>query len=187
MDSHRTWHYVDDMQRRQWQNPEEILINAGVKAGITFMDIGCGNGFFTLPAARMVGSSGYIYGLDSNPKAIDEIREKAAAEGLNNISLTVGSAEDTPLCELCADIVFFGIVLHDFHNANMVVKNARRMLKPDGCLVDLDWKKISMPFGPPESIRFDEATASRLIESAGFKISSVAESGNYHYVILAKP
>lgn len=186
MHPHRTWHYVDDTQRRQWQNPEEILTDAGVKAGITFLDIGCGNGFFTLPAARMVGSSGHVYGLDSNHQAIDEIRTNAAAESLNNLVLRVGSAEDTILCESCADIVFFGIVLHDFQDASLVLKNARRMLKPDGRLVDLDWKKINMPFGPPLSIRFDEATASRLIESAGLKITSVAESGNYHYVILAR-
>jgi ubiquinone/menaquinone biosynthesis C-methylase UbiE len=186
MHSHRTWHYVDEGQRREWQNPEDILANIGVKAGITFMDIGCGNGFFTLPAAHLAGPGGQIYGLDTNSQAIEEIKTKAAADSLHNITLRNGKAEDIILCESCADIVFFGIVLHDFQDAAKVLKNARKMLKGDGRLVDLDWKKASMQFGPPVSLRFDEATASRLIESAGFKIESVKESGPYHYVIIAR-
>ena len=61
----RTWHYFDEDRRRKWQNPEDILREIGLETGMTFLDIGCGNGFFTLPAARMVGPAGQVYGLDS--------------------------------------------------------------------------------------------------------------------------
>jgi hypothetical protein len=52
-------------------------------------------------------------------------------------------------------------------------------------LVDLDWKKEQMNFGPPLHIRFDEKKAGQLIESAGFKVQSIASSGLYHYMIIS--
>ena len=69
------------------------------------------------------------------------LREKAEGEGLGNLILKVGRAEDTVLCPACADIVFFGIVLHDFEEPARVLVSATKMLKPTGRLVKLDWKK----------------------------------------------
>ena len=151
------------------------------------MDIGCGQGYFTLPAARIIGSTGKVYGLDINETGIQELRKKATDEGLNNLELISGAAEEVLICMDCADIVFFGIVLHDFKNPSKVLEKARKMIKPDGRLVNLDWKKVNMGFGPPVAKRFDEETASGLIESSEFKIESVNDSGQYHYLITAHP
>jgi len=176
----------DDAERRKWQDPEKILTEIGVKAGITFADIGCGGGFFALPAARMVGVKGKVYGLDANAEAIAGLKEQAAREGLKNLYLTAGRAEDVIVCQNCADIVFFGMALHDFQDPSKVLANAAKTIKPGGRLVDLDWKKEA-DIGPPARIRFDVAKASLLIEAAGFKIESVKDSGLYHYLITARP
>jgi ubiquinone/menaquinone biosynthesis C-methylase UbiE len=183
----RTWHHSDETARRNWQNPETILKAVGLKPGITFMDIGCGQGFFTLPAARIIGPTGKVYGLDIDDAGIRELAKKASAEGLNNLELVSGAAEEVRICMGCADIVFFGIVLHDFSNPAKVLEKARKMIKTSGRLVNLDWKKVEMGFGPPLAKRFDEETASRLITASGFKIESVNDSGRYHYIITARP
>jgi ubiquinone/menaquinone biosynthesis C-methylase UbiE len=175
-----------DPERRQWQDPEAILTEIGVKPGITFADIGCGGGFFALPAARMVGEKGKVYGLDVNPAAIAGLRGQAAKEGLKNLKLTAGRAEEKVVCRHCADIVFFGTALHDFQDPSQVLQNAKIIIKKTGRLVDLDWKKEAA-IGPPPHIRFDEAKAFKLIEAAGFKVESVEESGLYHYLITARP
>jgi ubiquinone/menaquinone biosynthesis C-methylase UbiE len=180
-----TWKYFDENKRRKWQNPEQILEEAGLKSGMIFMDIGCGNGFFTLPAARAVGEKGLVYALDSSASAINEIKVRAEKEGLHNIKLSAAKAEEQILCQACADLVFFGIVLHDFQDPPKVLRNAHKMLKPGGVLADLDWKKREMPMGPPVSIRFDEPTASRLIEAARFTLHSVKDWGEFNYLILA--
>lgn len=90
-------------------------------------------------------------------------------------------------CDACADIVFFGIVFHDFIDPNKVLSNAKRMLKSTGRLIDLDWKKEFMRLGPPLQIRFSEEKASSLIEAAGFKIDDIKEEGLHHYIIVAMP
>jgi len=156
-----------------------------LKLGFTFIDVGCGNGFFALPAARLVGENGKVCGLDINAEAIGMLTKTAMKEGLRNLNLRVGMAEETVLCKACADIVFFGIVLHDFTDVARVLSNAKRMLKSTGRLVDLDWKKEPMKFGPPLQIRFSEEKAVSLIEAAGFKINSVKDAGTYHYLIVA--
>jgi len=179
--------FQDETERRKWQNPEAILVEIGLRHGFTFMDIGCGYGFFALPAARLVGEKGKVYGLDADAEAIKMLKRKAVKEGLKNLNLKVGEAENTILCEACADIVFFGIVLHDFEDPARVLMNAKKMLKPTGRLVDLDWKKEPMEFGPPLRIRFSEEEAVSRIEAAGFKINSVKEARPYHYIIIAKP
>jgi ubiquinone/menaquinone biosynthesis C-methylase UbiE len=183
---HHGFRPFDDPERRKWQDPEAILSKIGVKSGTVFADIGCGGGFFALPAARMVGEKGKVYGLDTSAAAIASLKGQAAREGLKNLHLTMGEAEKTVVCRHCADIVFIGIALHDFQDPSRVLANMRNVIKPTGRLVDLDWKK-EPSFGPPRGIRFDEATASRLIEAAGFIIESIQDSGNFHYLIVARP
>jgi ubiquinone/menaquinone biosynthesis C-methylase UbiE len=185
LSTHRRFGH-DDPERRKWQNPEAILLGIGLKKGFTFVDVGCGSGFFTLPAAKIVGQEGKVYGVDVNQEAVQELRREAEKIGLRNIVLRVGEAEVRVLCEGCADIVFFGIDLHDFKDQAKVLSNAKRMLKLNGLLANLDWKKETMDIGPPLEIRFDEEKAANLIRSAGFKIEAIRNSGRYHYLITAR-
>jgi ubiquinone/menaquinone biosynthesis C-methylase UbiE len=182
---HRGFHMMADDERRKWQDPDVILREAGLKPGDTFVDVGCGAGYFTLPAVNIVGKTGFIYGVDINETAINNLKATADQRGITNLKLLVAEAEDTVFCIACADIVFFGIDLHDFRDPAAVLENAQKMLKPGGKLVDLDWKKIPSPWGPPQNIRFDEAKARSLIETAGYKVESVRSSGPYHYLIVA--
>src|SRR5665647_622919 len=169
----------DDTERRQWQDPEKILSSIGVEQGMVFVDIGCGDGYFALPAARKVGHRGKVYANDIDPGAIGRLHIQAEKEGLNHIFADVKAAEETMVCEECADRVFFGIDLHDFADAAVVLRNAKKMLRPSGLLIDLDWKDEPMLFGPPPEKRFSVEKAKNLITSAGFRIISVRESGPY--------
>ncbi|MDO8567907.1 MAG: class I SAM-dependent methyltransferase, partial [Dehalococcoidales bacterium] len=180
-------HKANDPERKKWQDPEAILNEIGLRPGATFVDVGCGGGYFTLPAARMVGKNGRVYGIDSYAASIAEIRELADREGLRNLELVTGKAEDNILCTSCADIVFFGIVLHDFDDPAKVLRNAREMLKPEGRLVNMDWKKVDLPVGPPLWKKFSEEKAAELIEAAGFTIASIKDIPPYAYMITATP
>jgi ubiquinone/menaquinone biosynthesis C-methylase UbiE len=178
---------ISDPERRKWQNPEKILTEIGLRPGMVFVDLGCGDGYFAIPAARMVGPGGRVVAVDIDEDAIERLRHQAAEEGLEQLSAEVRAAEETVACEGCADIVFFGINLHDFALPAQVIRNAKRMLRPSGSLVDLDWKAERTPFGPRLERRFSVARARQLIESAGLLVSSVAEAGPYHYLIIARP
>ncbi|MCJ7633759.1 class I SAM-dependent methyltransferase [Candidatus Bathyarchaeota archaeon] len=175
-----------DTERRKWQNPEALLADIGVTLGSTLIDLGCGEGFFAIPASRIVGKEGKVYCLDRDATAISILQYRLVKEGLLNVEAQVGRAEDTVLCTACADIIFFGIVLHDFDDPGKVLMNARKMLKPSGRVVDLDWEKKPMVLGPPLHKRFSRETAISLMEEVGFEMEIVQESGLYHYLLIAK-
>ena len=177
----------DEAARRRWQHPESILEGIGLAPGDTFIDVGCGDGFFALPAARTVGPHGRVCGIDIDAEALDLLQEKAFREGLDNVVLHHGAAEDLVLCEGCADIVFFGISLHDFEDPVRVLRNAKRMAAPDGRIVDVDWRKEPLPLGPPSAKKFSTEHAASLMAEAGLRVTGVAESGPYHYIITAVP
>ncbi len=171
----------------KWYHPNLNLESIGLHAGMVFMDIGCGYGFFTIPAAQIVGEQGKVYAVDVNASSIDRLKREATEKGLKNVTAKVGAGEETVFCDTCADMVFYSIVLHDFRDPAKVLQNARQMLKPTGTLVNLDWKKKPMPIGPPMSIRFSEEQAANLIVEAGFSIDSVKDLGSDFYIVTAKP
>jgi len=177
----------DDPERQQWQDPERILTSIGVAPGKVFIDVGCGDGYFALPAARRVRPRGNVYAVDIDAAAVKRLQEQVTREGLDNLFSEVGEAEETLFCEGCADFVFFGIDLHDFRDPAKVLLNAKKMLRPHGYLIDLDWKDQTMEFGPPLQKRFSIDKARHLIESAGFTLASVSDAGPFHYLIIASP
>jgi ubiquinone/menaquinone biosynthesis C-methylase UbiE len=176
---------LDESTRRSWYSPEAVLHN--LHSGMVFLDIGCGEGFFSILAAKKVGETGKVFAVDIDASAIKKFNQKVETQGLKNIVAKVGKAEDTVFCDECADFIFYSMDLHDFADPVKVLKNAKQMIKANGQLIDLDWKKIDMPFGPPVTIRFSEEKASDLLRSTGFTIADVRNIGPYHYIVTAKP
>jgi ubiquinone/menaquinone biosynthesis C-methylase UbiE len=177
---------LDEATRRTWYNPEAILQESGLHAGMVFMDIGCGEGFFTLLAAQTVGKNGLVYAVDTDSDAIERLKARAEEKNLKNIRTKVGAGEETIFCTACANVIFYSMVLHDFNDPLQVLLNAKKMLKPSGIVIDLDWKKKPMQSGPPERIRYSEEDASELMSQAGFKIEKIKDAGPYHYIVTAK-
>jgi ubiquinone/menaquinone biosynthesis C-methylase UbiE len=181
-------HDYNHAERRLWQDAPDILARIGLKSGDTLADIGSGDGYFSIPAAQIVAETGMVYAIDVNAQSLEELKAAARAAGLKNIKTIQGNAEDMVLCERCADYVLMANVLHDFADPGAALASARVMLKPGGKLIDLDWKKEKDQLhGPPFAKRFDEATASRLMSQAGFKILSNQFVGPFHYLITAIP
>jgi len=176
---------ADDPERGAWQDAEKILTSIGLSEGMVFVDVGCGEGYFGVPASRWVGPGGKVFAVDINAEAVARLEEQAKNEGLAKLVVDVKEAENTLFCEGCADIVFFGIDLHDFRDPAQVLANAARMLKPSGRLADLDWKNQPMDIGPPPEKRFSVEKARYLIEAAGLRIQSVQDAGPFHYLIIA--
>jgi ubiquinone/menaquinone biosynthesis C-methylase UbiE len=172
---------------RKWHHPGISLESLGLREGMTFMDVGCGYGFFTIPAAQTVGETGKVYAVDIDAASIDQLKRDAAEKGLKNIYTEVAEAEETVFCRECADIVFYNTVLHDFRDPAKVLLNANAMLKPGGKLVNIDWKKKPTAFGPPLQIRFSEEQAVDLLRQTGFAIESVKDLENDFYIVTAKP
>jgi ubiquinone/menaquinone biosynthesis C-methylase UbiE len=173
-------------ERRLWQDPEAILEVIGLKPGDTLADIGAGDGYFSLPAAKIVGAAGTVYAMDFSPEAMASLQGKATEACLKNIRPITGDVEQEIICSKCADVVLLANVLHDFLHPLRALANIKSMLKTGGTLADLDWKKEPMQaHGPPLAKRLDQDEATALLQQAGFKVTKNTLSGPFHYLLLA--
>lgn len=177
----------NEEERRQRQNPEEILYSIGLKENDTFIDLGCNDGFFTIPASKIVGENGKVYGVDIDNDAILRLIHKAENQNISNIETKVEKAENIILPNGIADIIFLGTVLHDFQNPTKVLQNCKSILKDSGVIVDFDWSKEASGFGPPKDIRLSQKDVADLCKKSGLKIideKSISE--NFYQITISK-
>jgi SAM-dependent methyltransferase len=116
------------------KNPYKLLETAGLRLGQKVLEVGCGPGFFTIPAAKMVGGKGLIYAIDVNQQAIKRVEEKKRKYWIDNIRPILGNAADSGLQDSSIDLAFiFGLRYIAGGLGNLVLE-MHRTLKAGGIL-----------------------------------------------------
>ena len=115
-------------------DPYGRLTQAGLRGGQRVIEVGCGPGYFTIPAAKIVGEAGYVYALDINPAAVEHVRQKIMRAGLPNVEVKLADARATGLREESVDLAFLFSVIHSFKNLNELLTEMHRVLKTHGIL-----------------------------------------------------
>jgi demethylmenaquinone methyltransferase/2-methoxy-6-polyprenyl-1,4-benzoquinol methylase len=87
----------DNPLRHILTDPNKILKTAGLCSGQRVAEVGPGPGFFTIPAAKIVGEKGMVYAIDIHPLAIKRIQEKIRKEGITNVKAILADASQTGL------------------------------------------------------------------------------------------
>jgi ubiquinone/menaquinone biosynthesis C-methylase UbiE len=188
-------HHIDRVkflmfeERKQWHNPETILNEAGITRGMIIADLGSGPGFFTIPAAQMIGETGLVYAVDSNQTMLNGLKENIAKSEVNpNIIKIVNSDVcHTGIPEESVDLVLFANVLHEVEDRKAFFQEVRRISKPTAYIVDVDWKKVQTEYGPPFKERLSEDEANRVLSESGFTVVKQTDAGPYHYELICKP
>lgn len=123
--------------RDKLKPPKEILLNAGIKPGHMVLDYGCGPGSFSLAAAEIVGPEGEIAAIDMHPLAIQMVDREISRKGLSNIR-TVLADSPGDLKSGYFDVVILYDIFHGFREPEKILKELRRVIKPDGFLTFSD-------------------------------------------------
>ncbi len=105
-----------------------------IKPGEHVVDVGCGAGFDSLIAARMVGPKGRVIGVDMTAAMIEKGRAAAAEVGLDNVEFRMGYGEELPLPDGWADVVISNGMLNLMPDKSAPLKEMKRVLKPTGRL-----------------------------------------------------
>jgi ubiquinone/menaquinone biosynthesis C-methylase UbiE len=174
-------------QRRGKLPPEETLRAAGVATDQTVVDLGCGPGYFTLPAAEIVGPKGKVYGVDVQPEMIEACRTRAAEVSAQQIELVQSDGTRVPLPDGIADLVLISVVLHEAKDRAAFLREARRLLKPSGEVVVIEFKKQDGPPGPPKEIRLSEADVAAVAEAAGLGVREQRTLNDLHLMFHLAP
>lgn len=168
-------------------HPERAVSRLEIKKGMTIADFGSGSGFFTIAAARIVGETGKVYSIDIQKSSLDLIKSKAAIENLLNIE-TVWADLELPqgshLQPASVDVVFISNILFQVEKKLEVMREAWRILKPQGKIAVIEWDETPFSGGPPPELRIPKRMAESLLGEAGFLLDREFEAGSHHYGLL---
>ena len=121
---------------RQWlMNPMKTLRGAGIQPGQTILEVGCGTGFFTIPAAQLIGNQGCLVAMDVLSKYIERVSKKVQAADLKNVCVVKRDALDTGLDAASIDtVLLFGVIPFPSLPLNRLLPEMHRVIKPEGGL-----------------------------------------------------
>lgn len=165
-------------------SPERLLREAGLKAGDTFADIGSGPGFFTIPAARIIGPAAMAFAIDTQAEMLIDLRDRRNPP--DNIILMKSEEYEIPLGDFEADFVLMAFVLHETPDRPRLLGEVLRIMKPGARLLVIDWEKKTEDKGPPIEERIPSAEARSLLEESGFDVVQSSALNPSHYRLLAR-
>ena len=110
------------------------FLMGNTQPGLTILDLGCGASFDTLLAARRVGASGRVVGVDMTPEMITKARHAASSLGISNVVFIRGNIEALPLASSSVDLVISNGVFNLCSDKPKVLSEVFRVLKPGGRL-----------------------------------------------------
>jgi ubiquinone/menaquinone biosynthesis C-methylase UbiE len=151
----QTMHYLGaEWLTRDSREQEErcslMLANLGVKQGMTVCDMGCGNGFYTVQIAKMVGPKGKVIGVDIQPEMLELLKKRAAKNEVANIEPVLGTLADPKLPTGKIDLILCVDVYHEFSHPVHMLAAMRKALAPMGlvALVEFRAEDPEVPIKP---------------------------------------
>lgn len=167
-------------------NPQALLEKElELQFGHQVADLGCGGaGYFTLPAARLVGSRGKVYAVDILKPALEGVISKAKLENILNIETVWSDLERVGATKIPAETLDAALLVNIMFQSRknqFILQEAYRLLKTGGKLLVVDWKVEPTPFGPPLANRLAPSTIADLATKVGFSVHKEFEAGPYHY------
>jgi ubiquinone/menaquinone biosynthesis C-methylase UbiE len=163
-------------------NPQQSLKNIPLREDMIACDFGSGSGGWVLPLAKEL-KAGVVYAIDVLESAISALNGKVSSSQLFNVKTMVGDVEKgVKIKDGYFDLILMTNFLFQIENKEFVFKEAQRVLKPNGMVLVIDWKKDA-PVGSKEGRVSLEEIAS-IAERTGFKKGKEIPAGNFHWGLL---
>ena len=171
--SHRPWHD----EKHRIDRPEEFLPKLLPGKDLVIADIGCGRGYY---AQYLIGYSSLLYCVDIDKEELTAAESRFKGYGKRVRFLVSTSAIPAG----SVDVILYANSFHDIGDKDGASEEADRILKPRGRIIVVDWKKDTVPFGPPRSIRMDEADYLGFF--SGFKTMKRFEPDQRHFGLVLR-
>jgi SAM-dependent methyltransferase len=175
----------DSPGREERLQIDRVMTILGVEPGKSVADIGAGSGWFTVRAAKQVGTSGKVYAVDINPEAIHYIEDRVRKEQLHNVTTILGRSDDPLLPARQVDAVLLLKTYHEVAKPVALLRNVRASLRPGAKVGIIDRN------GNGENHGVDRSVVLREASEAGYELDGsydfVKDGMDYFLVFEVKP
>jgi ubiquinone/menaquinone biosynthesis C-methylase UbiE len=183
-------HEHSGMSSKGFLHAGKVLKYIGINEGDRFLDLGCGNGHFSIAASEVVGKDGLVYAFDVDEGSIAQLQREIAEKKITNIEASVVDiTKKLPLADESISLAFMSNVLHGLvenGEADSTLNEIARVTTYNGKLAVVEFKKQESPIGPPLSIRLSAEDVETLAKGYGFSKESDQEVGQHHYAIILR-
>jgi ubiquinone/menaquinone biosynthesis C-methylase UbiE len=176
---------LDNAWRRQNLPPLPTLEKLGISPTDIIADIGCGVGYFTIPAAGMVDGANKVFALDTSAKMLAEVEKRISAGNILNIVAIKTSEYDLKLPDESVTFAFMVNVLHEIENKMQFIAEIKRILKPEGKIAIIEWEKENIEMGPPKEDRIGKDETAALLSSFGMVLNNSMQFVGLFYGLVA--
>jgi len=173
---------------KTFSDPRKIISQLDLLGSHHVADFGSGAGFYTLALAEFMGPEGKIFAIDVQKAHLEKIARQAELKSFDSIHTLWADIEKekgSRLRDNSIDVVIMANILFQLEHKNEALLEARRILKPEGRLLIVDWSESFGNLGPKTDHVVTEQTAAELCALAGFGISRHVEAGEHHYGFIA--
>ncbi len=167
--------------------PENNLENFKIDHGQIVADFGAGIGAYSLAMARQVGDSGKVYAIDVQKDLLGRLSKEASRLKISNIEVIWGDVEKvggSKLPDRSVDLVLISNILFQSHAKYSILKEAKRILKPGGRLVIIDWEDSFNNLGPEQGAIIKPEELEKILIDLGLKILKKFKAGDHHYGLV---
>ena len=170
---------IDNPIRRRIQPPDETVIRHGIESGMTVLEVGPGNGTYTIATARRVGDNGKLITVDIEPKMIERVRKRAQKEGIKNIEARVADVFELPFEDGYFNVIYMIAVIGEIPTPERAMREFYRVLSSQGTLV---FSELIFDPDYPRAVALE-----RMAKSIGFQLKK--KLGNFicYTLIFEKP
>jgi ubiquinone/menaquinone biosynthesis C-methylase UbiE len=177
---------LDSPERKEILPPEKILGLTMLKPGHVMADVGAGTGYFSIPAAQIVGKDGKVLASDISEDMLNIIRSKLTAENRGIIQLIHSNGVDSGIPDNTVDYMLLCTVLHESQDPQKMLDNLFKSVKQGGRLVLVEWIKRESDKGPPLKERIATDDASEKLKDVGFRRIEEIPFNSEFYILVAE-
>jgi arsenite methyltransferase len=178
---------LEDPKRDAYQKPHEVLTALNLKSGEVIADIGAGSGYFTFRLAHHVGDKGKVYAVDVSPDMILHVNRRIRELKVINVVSILADPDDPLLKEGSVNRFFFSDSWHHIENQTKYLSLMKKMLKPGGEIIMIDFHKKEVPVGPPMQMKIAREDLIKQMESNGFRLTKEHTFLPYQYFLVFVP
>jgi SAM-dependent methyltransferase len=177
----------DDPGRDAWQRPAELVAALGVRAGMAVADIGTGTGYLLPHLSRAAGAEGRVFAVDISSAMLDWVRDRAAREGISNVSTVIASGSATGLAPATVDRAIMINVWHHIEDPDAYARDLHRVMREGAILFIVEaHPEAGHRGGPPRHFRLPPDAVVEQLERAGFRAELDPFQIDRQYVVRAE-